>query len=325
MDLPAAFLVVRLLVRDTFRQSLASRLFWLIVAASGLCIVLCLSVRVEGVTAEKPAGEIELFGPDRKPFTGQHRGQGYIAFAFGAVRVQMTRDAETAVSFLHALLAIVVMTVGLLLLLLWTCGFLPEFLDPRSVSVLLAKPVPRWSLLAGKFAGVLLFVVFQVILFVGGTWLALGLRTGIWHPAFLLSIPMLVLLFAIFCSVSTVLAVWTRSAVACLFGTLLFWGFCAGVDHARYAPYRQAELPSPDAIRSRPLIEAGYWLLPKPADCVFLLGETLQIEQHFRQDPGMLAAAKARAIIPELSLLSSLLFAVAMLALAGARFVRQDF
>ena len=30
MDLPAAFLVIRLMVRDTFRQSMASRLFWLL-------------------------------------------------------------------------------------------------------------------------------------------------------------------------------------------------------------------------------------------------------------------------------------------------------
>jgi ABC-type transport system involved in multi-copper enzyme maturation permease subunit len=325
MNLPAAFLAVRLLVQDTFRQSLASRLFWLIVAASGLCIALCLSVRVVGVTAETPPGEIELFTKDRKPFTGQSGQPGYISFAFGAIRVQMTRDAEAAVQFLHAVLATVAMTVGILLLLLWTCGFLPEFLDPRCVTVLLAKPVPRWSLLAGKFLGVILFVTLLVILFVGGTWLALGVKTGVWHPAFLLSIPTMVLLFAILGSVSALLAVWTRSAVVCLFGTLLFWGICAGINHARYAPFRAAEPPPQGSAVSNPLVEAGYWLLPKPADCVFLLGEALQIEQHFRPDPGMIAAAKERAIVPELSVLSSLFFAVAMLALAGARFVRQDF
>jgi ABC-type transport system involved in multi-copper enzyme maturation permease subunit len=311
-------------VRDTFRQSVASRLFWLIVAASGLCILLCLSVRVQGVTAEKLPGEIELTGRDHKPFTGQSGETGSVGFAFGAIRVQMTRDAETAVRFLHAVLANVAMTVGLLLLLLWTCGFLSEFLESHSVSVLLAKPVPRWSLLAGKFLGVLLFVTFQVILFVGGTWLALGMTTGVWHPAYLLSIPVLVLLFGVLASVSAVLAVWTRSAVACLFGTLLFWGICAGVNHARYAPFRESE-SSGQAVAPRPFVEAGYWLLPKPADCTFLLGEALQIEQHFRPDPGMTAAAKARAIHPELSVFTSLLFAVAVLSLAGVRFVRQDF
>jgi hypothetical protein len=324
MNLPAVFLVVRLLVRDTFRQSLVSRLFWLIVACSGLCIALCASVRVEGVTAEKPPGEIELFGRDRRPFTGQNSAPGIVTVAFGAIRVQMPRDAEAAVRFLHALLASMAMTVGLLLLLLWTCGFLPEFLDPRSVSVLLAKPVPRWSLLTGKFLGVLLFATLQVILFVGGTWLALGLTTGVWHPAFLLSIPMVVLLFGILGSVSAMLAVWTRSAVACLFGTLLFWGVCAGVNHARYAPFRVSDATT-RPVAARPFVEAGYWLLPKPADCTFLLGEALHVEEHFRPDPGITAAASKRAIIPELSVLSSLLFAVAMLAMAGARFVYQDF
>ncbi len=324
MDLPAAFLVVRLLVRDTFRQSLASRLFWLIIGVSGLCIALCLSVRVEGVTAEKPPGEIELFGPDRKPFTGQNRGVGYLKFAFGAIAVQMPRDTASAVRFLHALLALVATAVGTLLLLLWTSGFLPEFLDQRSVTVLLAKPVPRWSLLAGKFVGVLMFVTFQVVLFVGGTWLALAVTTGVWHTAFLLTIPLLVLLFTVLYSVSSVLAVWTRSTVVCLFGTLVFWGVCFGVNHARYAPYRPAE----DGTRPsehRPMVEVAYWLLPKPADCVFLLGEAMQSEQHFRPDPGMTEASKERALVPELSVLTSLFFAFAMLALAGGWFVRQDY
>ena len=55
--------------------------------------------------------------------------------------------------------------VGLLLALLWTASFLPTFLEPAAVAVLLAKPVPRWQLLVGKFAGVLAFVAFQAARF----------------------------------------------------------------------------------------------------------------------------------------------------------------
>ena len=51
--------------------------------------------------------------------------------------------------------------------------------------------MPRWSLLAGKFLGVLAFVALQASLFVGGTWLALGLRTGVWDPTYFLCVPIL--------------------------------------------------------------------------------------------------------------------------------------
>src|SRR5262249_29956278 len=47
MNLPAAIYAVRWLVRDTFRQALASRIFWVMLAVSGLCILACLSVRIQ--------------------------------------------------------------------------------------------------------------------------------------------------------------------------------------------------------------------------------------------------------------------------------------
>ena len=49
-------------------------------------------------------------------------------------------------------------TAGVLLALLWTAGFLPSYLDPSSITVTLAKPVPRWSLLVGMYLGVTAFV-----------------------------------------------------------------------------------------------------------------------------------------------------------------------
>ena len=52
-------------------------------------------------------------------------------------------------------------TLGLMLTLIWTAGFLPSFLEGRNICVLLAKPAPRWVLLVGKYVGVLAFVLFQ--------------------------------------------------------------------------------------------------------------------------------------------------------------------
>ncbi len=164
------------MIRDTIRQSLASRGFWLLAGLSGLCILLCLSVGVEGATAVRPRGEIELYGADRQPYTGLNHGHGTISLGFGAVHVDQWRDPESSIRMVEILLALVVAgTVGMLLLLLWASGFLPEFLQPGAAAVLLTKPVPRWAFVVGKFSGVLVFVAVQITVFVAGTWTALGL------------------------------------------------------------------------------------------------------------------------------------------------------
>ena len=101
--------------------------------------------------------------------------------------------------------------------------------------MLLAKPVPRWGLLAGKYIGVLAFVLAQAVYFVGGTWLALALRTGVWDAAYLLSIPLLLLQFAVFFGFSLLLAVCFRSTVVCVFGSIAFWGICWAINFGRHA------------------------------------------------------------------------------------------
>src|SRR5262249_27203237 len=59
MNLPAALYAIRWLVRDTFRQSLASRIFWVMLAVSALCVFVCLSVGVQG--------DVSLQRPDEPP------------------------------------------------------------------------------------------------------------------------------------------------------------------------------------------------------------------------------------------------------------------
>ena len=72
---------------------------------------------------------------------------------------------------------------------------------------------------------------FQVTLFVLLTWLALGARTGVWSVTYWWCIPLLLLQFAIFYSFSALLAVVTRSTVACAFGSVLFWLLAWGINY----------------------------------------------------------------------------------------------
>ena len=143
-----------------------------------------------------------------------------MTLAFGAVSFPVSRERSDAVHFLQLILASgIAGTFGLLLTLVWTAGFVPTFLDPSAASVLLAKPIPRCQLLLGKYFGVLAFVGFQLVIFVALTWLALGVRTKVWDVTYWWSVPLLLIQFAIFYSFSVLLAVVTRSTVACVFGS----------------------------------------------------------------------------------------------------------
>src|SRR5262249_26057903 len=140
--------------------------------------------------------------------------------------------AATALQFLFA--GVAADTVGILLTLVWTAGFLPSFLDAGAVSVLLAKPAPRTALFLGRWLGVLLFVTLQATVFVAATWLALGVSTGAWPAAYWLCVPLLLAHFAAFSGFAAVLAVATRSTAACVIGSLLFWALCWAMNFGRH-------------------------------------------------------------------------------------------
>jgi hypothetical protein len=332
MNARTTFSIIFRLVKDTFRQSMASGICWLLLGLSAICILGCLSVSVNGPQSLAAPGENPDFLPrfdqeaqdaHKLKQSGVVVADGSLSLGFGAVRVAVARDVRTAVHFVQLILAAgVADTLGLLLTLVWTAGFLPGFLAPQSVAVLLAKPVPRWGLLAGKYLGVLTFVAAQAVLFVGGTWLALALRTGVWDAAYLLSIPLLLLQFAVFFGFSLLLAVCFRSTVVCVFGSIAFWGICWAINFGRHAVMAAAAVAgcgkfSAAAVRSA---DVAYWIMPKPVDLGCLAFDALGAQTHFRpilEHTGGLSLG--------LSVLTSLLFTVYVLIAAERQFAKMDY
>jgi ABC-type transport system involved in multi-copper enzyme maturation permease subunit len=330
--LPEGLRVAGWLVRDTFRQAVASGICWLLLGVSTLSILVCLSVSVVGdVKLAKPDEQPDFLprtAPEAKDKELIKRSavtvvDGDLRLAFGALRIPLARDARSAVHLLELILAGgVADTLGLLLTLVWTAGFLPGFLDGRSVPVLLAKPTPRWCLLLGKYVGVLSFVFANAVLFVGGTWLAIGLKTGVWDTAYWLSVPLLLLHFAIFFSGSLVLAVCTRSTVVSVFGSIAFWILCWGMNYGRHAATAATKL-APESQFSQSLIwlaDLGYWILPKPADLGMLVYDALGGRDYFQPlfAPGL-------SFSFGLSILSSLVFTGWLLWIATKQFESLDY
>jgi ABC-type transport system involved in multi-copper enzyme maturation permease subunit len=307
MNFPAAVFAGRWLIWETFRQARASGIFWLMVGISVLCTAACLSV--------------EVTGPDLPPSAASPRDSaatdsGELSLLGGAVVISFDQGLEQAVHLVQFQLAAWVgSAAGLLLALIWTAGFLPAFLEPGAASVLLAKPVPRWYLLAAKYLGILVFVGSQIGLLILGTWLALAVRTGIWDTAYLLCIPLLIVQFAVFFSFSALLAVTTRSTVACVFGSIVFWFLCWGMNFGRHAVVLLPEFSHMSGI-FRTVTDTAYWLMPKPADLSMMLLEMLQPDDSLNRLLGTRALQETGAFRPDLSLLSSLLFAAGMLAVS---------
>ena len=304
----AARNVLGWLIRDTFRQTLATRIFWLMLAVSVLTAAVCLTVRQSTLTPTDGAPSIDR-----------------VELLSGAITFDLKQPRAHPIRTLQLQLAgWVADAAGLILALIWTAGFLPSFLEPGAVTILLAKPIPRWSLLAGKFAGVVLFVAFQTTVFIALTWLALALRTGYWDLRYFLCIPLLILNFAVFYTFSVMLAVATRSTVASAFGSIAFWLICFAVNFGRHA---QALLPEMKGVAPTfgRVLDFGYWLLPKPLDFHLVLMQTLEAENLFTGVLNLNELTQRGLWHPGFAIMASALSGLALLVMAAYDFLTRDY
>ncbi len=329
---PLVLRTVRGMIWDTFRQSLASKLFWGMLAITGIAMLVCFSLTLSAdatkpndphdATGYLPRGEVKNVGEERVKADGVPVIGGEISLGFGLVNIPLGRHRDDTVKFVQLWLAgAIADTVGVLLALLWTAGFLPNFLEPQSATVLLAKPTPRWAILLGKYLGVVLFVALQATLFVGGTWLALGMKTGVWNIGYWLAVPLLTLNFAIFYSVSVFLAVSTRSTIASIFGTLMVWLLCWAIN---FSHVRLAVSP-PSGISDSTVLNAAYWVLPKPLDLGAVFYDAVRAEGFALKVPELESAQAAGLVHPELSVMTSLAFALLVLLAAAYEFKHTDY
>ena len=119
-----------------------------------------------------------------------------------------------------------VLSVGLLIAIIVTANMIPDMFEPGSLNLLLSKPISRWGLFTSKFFGGCVFIGLCACYLFLGLWLWMGLAMGVWDRAMLLSIPLYILVFAIYFSVSAVVGLIWRSPIVSVILTLLFWAFC---------------------------------------------------------------------------------------------------
>lgn len=177
------------LVRDTFREAFARKIFWGLFGVSTVMILFFLFLlRID--IAEGAVATISLFG-----------------FTSG-----VTRDVSRLIHQVYGGIATFLYSWGMLLAIFASSGLIPSVLEPGRIELMLSKPVKRYHILLGRYLGNLLVVSANIIYLVVGVWLIFGAKTGIWSHTFLYSIGTTVFMFAVLLSVLVLVGVSFESA-----------------------------------------------------------------------------------------------------------------
>jgi ABC-2 type transport system permease protein len=176
------------LVRDTFREAFARKIFWGFFGCSSMVILFFLFLMkidvVEGALAT-----VSLFGnemPARDVMRLVHEVQGGLAaFLFG---------------------------FGLFLAVFASAGLIPSIFEPGRIELLLSKPVSRYHILLGRYVGNLLVIAFNILYLVTPVWLILGIKTGVWTGQFFYSTLLTIFAFAVLLTIVVVISVLSESA-----------------------------------------------------------------------------------------------------------------
>ena len=109
------------------------------------------------------------------------------------------------------------------LALISTAGIIPDLISSGTIEPVLSKPISRTRLFLTKYLTGLLFVFGQIAVFTVGCFLVLGIRGGSWEIGLFLAIPIVLAFYSYLFSVCAFVGLLTRSTIAALLLTFLFW------------------------------------------------------------------------------------------------------
>ena len=148
------------------------------------------------------------------------------AWSFNSSRQQVNLAVSSTTKYLFDKL---LLSIGLLVGIIVTANVVPQMFDPGSLNLLLSKPITRSGLYLTRFIGGCAQIAICSAYLFTGTWLWLGLAIGVWDAAFLWSIPIYILVFAIYYSISALIGLLYRSPILAVVATVLFWAACFSV------------------------------------------------------------------------------------------------
>jgi len=229
-------IVTLALVRDTFREAFARKIFWGFFGCSTAVILFFIFLMkidvVEGALAT-----ISLFGKESR-----------------------ATDVNNLVRGVHGSLLAFLYGFGLFLAVFASAGLIPTIFEPGRIELLLSKPVRRYHILLGRYLGNVLVIGCNMLYLVVAVWLILGIKTDIWTYQFLWGILLTIFMFAVLLTVVLLIAVLSESAVL---ATMVTFGvMIAGMIVAQKSTLERLLTSE----WSRDVVRTLYYALPKVWD-----------------------------------------------------------
>ncbi len=192
------------MLADAYRELNSKKLFWVTLVLSGLFVA------VYGSIGFDPSGLSMLYGA------------WHIESEFINSETRWSRALYLGI-FSDFVVNLWLAWIAIILALISTTTIFPDFMAGGAIDLMLPKPIGRLRLFAFKYITGLLFVLLQMLVFCTGVFLCVGVRLGEWNWLIFAAVPMVTLVFSYLFAFNTLVAVVTRSALAALLLTLLFW------------------------------------------------------------------------------------------------------
>jgi ABC-type transport system involved in multi-copper enzyme maturation permease subunit len=195
---------------DAYRELNAKRMFWIVLALSGLVVV------VFGVVGVK---------------------NGNLAFLWFETAIPVIFEPAELYRMMFSAFGISVWLAfaATILALISTASIFPDFISGGSIDLYLSKPISRLRLFVTKYLAGLLFVALQVGIFSVASYVVIGVRGGAWERGIFLAVPLVVCFFSYLYAVCVFVGVVTRSTLAAILLTMLFWFFLFCLDRGEVA------------------------------------------------------------------------------------------
>jgi hypothetical protein len=190
------------LLLDAYRDLNSRRMFWIVLILSGLVAA---SFAAIGLT---PTG-FEIF---TWKFDSYFFNSGVVS----------PGDFYKGI-FLNWGIDVWLSTIAAALALVSTASLFPDFIASGAIDLYLSKPIGRVRLFLTKYFCGLLFVALQIACFCAACFFVMGIRGRAWEPGIFLAIPIVLLFFSYLFGFCVLIGIWTRSTVAAVLLSFLFW------------------------------------------------------------------------------------------------------
>lgn len=213
---------------DAYREMNARKMFWITLVLSALVVIAiaCVGINDKGISVLWWTFPVDVFNAT------------IVSPAFFYKLIFINFGFKIWLTWAAAILALVS-----------TASLIPDFVAGGSIDLVLSKPIGRLRLFLTKYASGLLFVALQVSVFAAASFLVIGIRGGVWEPRIFLAIPLVVLFFSFLYCVCALIGLRTRSTIAALLLTMLFW-FLVFVVHSAEQSLLLFKLNAEDRIAS---------------------------------------------------------------------------